>query len=159
MNVWKFCHIDVMYPHTFLSGYTEILDLCYWVFGVDYTTAYSPVFPTDSYLWRHIYANSFSASRRRCWSGRDRGFPGNAVHKAALCSQMLLYQTLHTRWNENDIHFLKTVGFLQKYSDIKTPAPGFDFETCSAHVYSTKSKPFGKSICGCQFWYCDGRHK
>ncbi len=27
------------------------------------------------------------------------------------------------RWNENDIHnFLKTVGFLQKYSDIKTPA-------------------------------------
>ncbi len=39
-----------------------------------------------------------------------------------------------------------TVGFLQKYSDIKTPAPGFDFETCSAHAYSTKSKPFGKSI-------------
>ncbi len=30
--------------------------------------------------------------------------------------------------NENDIqNFLKTVGFLQKYSDIKTPAPGFDF--------------------------------
>ncbi len=54
--------------------------------------------------------------------------------------------------NENDIHhFLKTVGFLQKYSDIKTPAPGFDFETCSAHIYSTKSKPFGKSICGGHF--------
>ncbi len=46
---------------------------------------------------------------------------------------MLLYQTLHARWNENDIqNFLKTVGFLQKYNDIKTPAPGFDFETCSA---------------------------
>uniref|UniRef100_A0A8C1ZDM0 Lysine-specific histone demethylase 1A n=1 Tax=Cyprinus carpio TaxID=7962 RepID=A0A8C1ZDM0_CYPCA len=29
-------------------------------------------------------------------------------------------------------------------------APGFDFETCSAHVYSTMSKPFGKSICGSQ---------
>ncbi len=26
----------------------------------------------------------------------------------------------------------KTVSFLQKYSDIKTTAPGFDFETCSA---------------------------
>ncbi len=50
-----------------------------------------------------------------------------------LRSQTLLYQTLHARWNENDIHnFLKTVGFLQKYSDIKTPAPGFVFETCSA---------------------------
>ncbi len=45
----------------------------------------------------------------------------------------LLYQTLHARWNENDIqYFLKTVGFHQKYSDIKTPALGFDFEACSA---------------------------
>ncbi len=33
---------------------------------------------------------------------------------------MLLYQKLHARWNENDIqNFLKTVGFHQKYSDIK----------------------------------------
>ncbi len=81
--------------------------------------------PTElHYLWWHIYANSFSTSG-------DQGFPGNAVHKAELRSQMLLYKTLHARWNENDIHhFLKTVGFLQKYSDIKTPAPGFDFETC-----------------------------
>ncbi len=48
----------------------------------------------------------------------------------------------------NDIqNFPKTVGFHQKYIDIKTPAPGFDFEMCSVHVYSTKSKPFGKSIC------------
>jgi len=46
---------------------------------------------------------------------------------------MLLYQTLYARLNENDTqHFLKTVGFHQKYSDIKTPALGFDFETCSA---------------------------
>ncbi len=29
-------------------------------------------------------------------------------------------------------HVLKTVGFHQKYSDIKTPIPGLDFETCSA---------------------------
>ncbi len=49
--------------------------------------------------------------------------PGNAVHKAELCSQTLLYQTLYARLNENDIqNFLKTVGFHQKYSDIKTPA-------------------------------------
>ncbi len=53
--------------------------------------------------------------QERCWSDRDRGFPGNAVHKAELCSQTLLYQTLLARWNENDIHnFLKTVGFHQK---------------------------------------------
>ncbi len=68
----------------------------------------------------------------------ERGFPGN-VHKAALLSQTL-YQTLHARLNENDIqNFLKTVGFLQKYSDIKTPAPGFDFETCT---FSTKHSNF-----------------
>ncbi len=55
------------------------------------------------------------------------------MHKTELRSQTLLYQTLHARWNKNDIQdFLKTVGFHQKYSDIKTPAPGFDFETCSA---------------------------
>ncbi len=101
--------------------------------------------PTDlHYLWRHIYANSFSTSRRHCWSGRARGFPGNAVHKTELCSQTLLYQTLNARWNENGIqNFLKTVGFLQKYSDIKTPALGFDFETCRAQpsVLSTH-QPF-----------------
>ncbi len=69
--------------------------------------------------------------RRRCWSGRD--FHGNAVHKTELRSQTLLHQTLYARWNENDIqNFLKTVGFHQKYSDVKTPALGFDFETCSA---------------------------
>ncbi len=39
-----------------------------------------------------------------------------------------------------------TVGFLQRYSDIKTHASRFDFETCSVHVYSTKSKPFRKSF-------------
>ncbi len=29
------------------------------------------------------------------WGGRDRGFPGNAGHKAELCS--LVYQTLYAR--------------------------------------------------------------
>ncbi len=53
--------------------------------------------------------------------------PVTAVDKAALSLLTLLYQALHARWNENDIeHFLKT-GFLQKYIDIKTPAPRFDF--------------------------------
>ncbi len=66
---------------------------------------------------------------RRCCSGRERGFPGNAVHKAELHSQTLLYQTLYARWNENDIQFSENSGFLQKYRDIKTPALGFDFET------------------------------
>ncbi len=70
---------------------------------------------------------------------RDRGFHGNAVHKAELRSQTLLYQTLHARWNENYIHnFLKTVGFHQKYSDIKTPAPGFRFWNVQC---STKRPP------------------
>ncbi len=61
--------------------------------------------------------------QRRCW--RERGFHGNTVHKAELLPQTLLYQTLHARWNENDIQNVpKTVGFHQKYSDINTPALG-----------------------------------
>ncbi len=73
--------------------------------------------------------------REICLSGRERGFHGNAVHKAELRSQTLLYQTLHARWNDKDIqHVLKTVGFLQKYSDMKTPALGFDFETCRSQT-------------------------
>ncbi len=63
----------------------------------------------------HIYANSFSASR----VGEIEVSQVTVVHKAALRSQTLLYQTLHARWIENDIpNFMKTVGFLQKYSDI-----------------------------------------
>ncbi len=54
-----------------------------------------------------------------------------------LCSLTHTHTHTHThkyaRWNENDIqHFLKTVGFHQKYSDIKIPALGFDFETYRA---------------------------
>ncbi len=71
---------------------------------------------------------------------RERGFPGKAVHKAELRSQMLLYQALHAKLYENDIKdFLKTFGFHQKYSDIKTPTLGFDFETCSAQPTSQVS--------------------
>ncbi len=36
-----------------------------------------------------------------------------------------------------------TVGFLQKYSDIKTPAPGLNFEPCSARLFN-KVKAFWK---------------
>ncbi len=50
-----------------------------------------------------------------------------AVHKAALSSQTLLYQILHAR-----LHLFSEDGFLLKYSDIKTPALGSDFEACSA---------------------------
>ncbi len=54
--------------------------------------------PTDlHYLQPHIYANSLSASRRRCDLIRDLGFPGNAVHKTELLSQALLHQTLNAR--------------------------------------------------------------
>ncbi len=42
-------------------------------------------------------ANSFFATRCRCGSGRNSGFPGNAVHKAAPLSQTLLYQALKIR--------------------------------------------------------------
>ncbi len=100
-------------------------------------------FPQTLYLWRHIYANSFSARRRRLEREREVS-PVTVVHKAALRLQMLLYQTLHARWNKNDIqHFLETVGFLQKYSHIKTPAPGFDFETCESCLFN-KVKAFWK---------------
>ncbi len=94
-----------------------------------------------------------AAYRSRCWSGRDQGFHGNAVNKAELLSQTLLYQTLHARWNENDIHhFLKTVSFLQIYSDIKTLALGFDFETCIAQPgsllpYFCDITNTGKQLC------------
>ncbi len=114
----------------------------------------------SQFVAAYMQIHSLPAGVGSCWSGRDWASPVMAVNKAVLSSQILLYQTLHARWNENDIQiFPKIVGFLQKYSDIKTPAPGFDFEMCSAHVYSTKSNPFGKSICGSQFWYCGGRHK
>ncbi len=52
-------------------------------------------------------ANSFSASRRRFWSGRNRV-------PQFLHSQTLLYKALQSTWNENDVvNFLRTVGFLQ----------------------------------------------
>ncbi len=39
-------------------------------------------------------ASSYFATRCRFWGSKDSGFPGNAVRKAALHSQMLLYQAL-----------------------------------------------------------------
>lgn len=84
------------------------------------------------------------------FDGRARGFHVKAVHKTELSSQMLLYQKLYAKLNENDIqNVLKTVGFLQKYSDIKTTALGFDFEACSAQpsILPT-SQPFKFSQAG-----------
>ncbi len=81
-----------------------------------------------------------SGNTGRCWS-RDQGFPGKAVHKAELRSQTLLYQSLHARWKENDIqHFLKTVGFLQKYKNTRT---GFRFWNVQC---STKHSPHPPTI-------------
>uniref|UniRef100_A0A673KYN1 Golgin subfamily A member 7 n=1 Tax=Sinocyclocheilus rhinocerous TaxID=307959 RepID=A0A673KYN1_9TELE len=43
---------------------------------------------------------------KRCWSGRDQGFPGNGcTQSSGLFKKTLLYQTLHARLNENDIQF------------------------------------------------------
>ncbi len=61
------------------------------------------------------------------WAAWTKKCQGRVFVPVQPCLQTLLYQALHARWNENDIeHFLKTV-FLQKYSDVKTPAPRFDF--------------------------------
>ncbi len=54
------------------------------------------------YLWPHIFANSLPAGGT-VGAGEIEVSPGNTVHKAELRSQTLLYQTLHARWNENDI--------------------------------------------------------
>ncbi len=48
-------------------------------------------------------ANSFFATRYCFLSSKNKVFPGNAVHKAALRSQMLLYQASQARLNENEI--------------------------------------------------------
>ncbi len=91
----------------------------------------------------YIYANELSVS-----------FPGNAVHKTDLRSQTLLYQTLYA--NEIDIqHFLKTVGFHQKYSDIKTPALGFDSETCSNQPSILLTTPPTIRISEGGIYFCD----
>ncbi len=52
------------------------------------------IVPQTYTIYGGIYENSFSASRRLCWSVRERCFPGNAVHKTELSSQTLLHQTL-----------------------------------------------------------------
>ncbi len=80
-----------------------------------------------------------SASRRRCESGRTSGFPSNgcnlssSAHKRYLSNKMKMPSKL----------FWRTVGSLQKYTH-KSSASRFDFETCSAHVYSTKSNNTNK---------------
>ncbi len=67
----------------------------------------------------YIYANSLSASGRRCWSRRARGFPGNTVHKTALLTNAALSDIIckmklkwHPKFSENswfpsEIHWYK----------------------------------------------------
>ncbi len=93
------------------------------------------IVPQTYTICGHIYIQINSLPAEGTAGARARGFPGNAIHKTELRSQTLLYQTLYARRNKNDIqNFLKTVGFHQKYSDIKTSALGFDFETCRAQT-------------------------
>ncbi len=85
--------------------------------------------------------------------------PITAVHKAALRSAHKHCFIRH--YMQDDMKMTSNIFWrpleIQWY---KTHAPCFDFETCRrAHVYSAKSRPFGKSICGGQFWCCGGRHK
>ncbi len=110
------------------------------------------------YLWRHICKFILCQREALLERRRNSGFPGNAVHKLELRSQTLLYQTLHARWNENDIqNFLKTVGFLQKYSDIKTPARVLILKRAVLFIQQSQSF-LKKSICG-GFDIVAGRHK
>ncbi len=53
---------------------------------------------------------------------------------------------MHVRLNENDIqNLLKTVGFHQKYSDIKTPAPGC--AVLVGGIYFCDITNTGKQLC------------
>ncbi len=78
-----------------------------------------------------------------CWSGRDRGFPGNTVHKAELRSQTLLYQTLHARWNENDIQFSENSRFPSEIQWYKNTSTGFRFWNVQC---ATKHSPHPATI-------------
>ncbi len=59
--------------------------------------------------------------------------PRTAVHKS---STALIYAE-----NANGT-FLRTDGSLQRHIHIKTSVPCFDFEMCSAHIYSMTSFHF-----------------
>ncbi len=111
------------------------------------------VFPTDSHsicggLYMQIHSLPAGGDCREV-SPVTLYTKQRSAHKCCFIRHYMqddMKMTSKIFWRQSD-SFRKT-------RDIKTPTPGFDFETCSAHVYSTKSKPFGKSICGGQFWYC-----
>ncbi len=133
-----FLRIDTVSPNKILW--------CYCVSIFSYTPSVQ-CFPLNCNLFVVAYANSFCASRRCCWSVEIEVSPITAVHKA--------HKHCFIRHYMQD-EMTSKILFPSENSDIKTPAPGFEFEMCSAHFYSTKSKPFGKSICGGQFRYCGG---
>ncbi len=90
--------------------------------------------PTDLHnLWPHIYANELSTSGRRCWSRRARGFPinGSTQKRAPLTNAALSDIICKMKWKWH-LKFSANSWFPSEISDIKTPALGFDFETCSA---------------------------
>ncbi len=58
------------------------------------TVAYCPPTCWSFRVGLNENANSFFTTRCCFWSGKNNGFPGNPVHKAALRSETLLYQAL-----------------------------------------------------------------
>ncbi len=72
-------------------------------------------------------------------SGIASSFPGNgcnlssSAHELYLSDKMKMPSKLFSRF-PSEIH------------SYKSPATRFDFETCSAHVYSTKSNATNKSM-------------
>ncbi len=61
---------------------------------------------------------------------------------------MLLYQALQERINENEIEWEMVFSKIHSYKNTHAAVQSLNVQ-CS--VYSTRYKPFGKSICGGQF--------
>ncbi len=83
--------------------------------------------------------------------------PGNGCKQisAALMNVTLLDIIGKMKWKYRNSS--ENSQFPSKIHSCKSSAPRFDFETCSAHVYSAvKVKAFVKSICDSQCWYCGG---
>ncbi len=68
----------------------------------DETLAYSPSTCWFFSAGLNENANAFFATTCCLWSAKIAVSPGNAVHKAALRSQTLLYQALQAWWNKNE---------------------------------------------------------
>ncbi len=86
-----------------------------------------------NHTWPHVTS---------CWSGKDRGFPGNTVHKAALRSQTLLYQTCKMKWKWHQ-HFSEDSRFPSEIQCYKNTNTRFWFWNVQC---STKRSPHPPTI-------------